>query len=174
MTHKAVSSISEDSGKWLGEIPTDQIGVWLDYALLLVSFSVSGGQYFVFSLKHWDHVNWRDQLRLGKRRTGQEHFCSVKTWEGVFRSCSVIDNHIWLIFRFLPFAMCRYGAAFHGKFTFSAPCRANHHLRLEQSLTPLPLDVCLWPSLQCLSGPLVPRQVEALWKSLPFPPSIFP
>ena len=41
MTHKAVSSISEDSGKWLGEIPTDQIGVWLDYALLLVSFSIS-------------------------------------------------------------------------------------------------------------------------------------
>ena len=137
-------------------------------------YAVSEGQYFVFSLKHWDHVNWRDQLRLGKRRTGQEHFCSVKTWEGVFRSCSVIDNHIWLIFRFLPFAMCRYGAAFHGKFTFSAPCRANHHLRLEQSLTPLPLDVCLWPSLQCLLGPLVPRQVEALWKSLPFPPSIFP
>ncbi|XP_027052790.1 high-affinity choline transporter 1-like isoform X1 [Pocillopora damicornis] len=36
MTHKAVRSISEDSGKWLGEIPTDQIGVWLDYALLLI------------------------------------------------------------------------------------------------------------------------------------------
>ena len=38
MTHKAVSSITEDSGKWVGEIPTAKIGVWLDYAMLLVSF----------------------------------------------------------------------------------------------------------------------------------------
>ncbi|XP_022780106.1 high-affinity choline transporter 1-like [Stylophora pistillata] len=46
MTHKAVTSITEDSSKWVGEIPTDQIGVWLDYAMLLICGGLPWQVYF--------------------------------------------------------------------------------------------------------------------------------
>ena len=36
MTNPAVSSITEDSKQWVGELPTRYAGNWLDYALLLV------------------------------------------------------------------------------------------------------------------------------------------
>ena len=37
MTHSAVSSISDTSTQWVGEWSNTYVGVWLDYALLLVN-----------------------------------------------------------------------------------------------------------------------------------------
>ena len=37
MTNPAVSSISVDSKEWVGELSVEQLGPWMDYALLLVN-----------------------------------------------------------------------------------------------------------------------------------------
>lgn len=46
MTNKAVTSITKDSSKWVGEIPTAKIGVWLDYAMLLICGGLPWQVYF--------------------------------------------------------------------------------------------------------------------------------
>ena len=37
MTHEAVSSISENNSRWLGQWNINKTGQWLDYAFLLVT-----------------------------------------------------------------------------------------------------------------------------------------
>ena len=51
MTNSAVTSISKDSGDWIGEVPTPKLGVWLDYAMLLVivAYFIVGTSFFRLS-----------------------------------------------------------------------------------------------------------------------------
>ncbi|XP_078356322.1 high-affinity choline transporter 1-like, partial [Oculina patagonica] len=46
MTNSAVTSISKDSGTWVGEVPTAKLGIWLDYATLLICGGVPWQVYF--------------------------------------------------------------------------------------------------------------------------------
>jgi len=46
MTNPAVSSITEDSKQWVGELPTRYAGNWLDYALLLTFGGIPWQVYF--------------------------------------------------------------------------------------------------------------------------------
>ena len=38
LTHKHVARIAETEDKWLGELKTEDVGSWVDYAFLLVTF----------------------------------------------------------------------------------------------------------------------------------------
>lgn len=38
LTHEHVARIAETEDKWLGELKTEDVGSWVDYAFLLVTF----------------------------------------------------------------------------------------------------------------------------------------
>ena len=143
MTHEAVSSITEDSGKWVGEIPTAKIGVWLDYAMLLVSF--------VSNLSPSPNVWPKSVMMAAKKTTPVFLTLPVCTPSGVL---VVHRSHFDA-----SFFLSRFAVAFHGKCTFSVCCRARHQERLVYCLWTLPLDACSWLFLQYSLEPSVLQQV---------------